>query len=376
MTDHRIARRVAHVGHSIFAELSARAERTGAINLGQGFPDEDGPAAMLEAAREEILRGHNQYAPLRGTAELREAVAGERARRLGQRWNPSTEVCVTAGATEGIMAAVLGLVNPGDEVIVLDPFYDSYGAAIAFAGARRVAVPLRAEGDTWEIDAAAVEAAVTPRTTALILNNPHNPTGSLFTAEQLEALAEVARRHGLVVISDEVYERLLAPGREFVPTASVRGLRERTLTVSSAAKTFNVTGWKTGWLLGEEALVDAATRAKQFLTFVSATPFQAAVAHALREEDAWVARWAEALGERREMLRRALESRGWWVHATHGSYFLVARQPEGACVPEGVVALPVGALSDDPGRWEGYFRFAFCKSREAMEEACRRLEHQ
>ncbi|MBC3186436.1 aminotransferase class I/II-fold pyridoxal phosphate-dependent enzyme [Corynebacterium sp. zg-331] len=369
-----ISYRVSAMRQTIFAELSAKAQRTRAVNLAQGFPDEDGPEAMLSIAREEIAAGHNQYAPLTGIPALRHAIAEDRRERLGQEWDPDTQVCVTSGATEGIAAAVLATVNPGDEVIVLDPFYDSYAAAISFAGGVRRSVPLAARGDTWAIDVAAIESALSPRTTAVIVNNPHNPTGALFSAEQLEGLSRLAVRHDLTVISDEVYERLLALGEVFVPTASVRGLEERTITISSAAKSFNVTGWKTGWVVGPTNLVQAVTKAKQFLTFVSATPFQAAVAHALRSEAPWVTRWGRELTERRRMLAAALEAAGWQVHPTRGSYFLIARQPGEGALPEGVVALPVGALSDAPERWEGYFRFAFCKSEEAMERACRLLE--
>ncbi|KQB86058.1 putative N-succinyldiaminopimelate aminotransferase DapC [Corynebacterium lowii] len=368
-----MAKRLDTVGDSIFAELSARALKTGAINLGQGFPDDDGPKGMLEIAQEEIVRGHNQYAPLTGIPELRKAIAEERAERLGQSWNPDTEVCVTSGATEGIAASILATVNPGDEVIVFDPFYDSYAAVIAFAGAIRRPVPLQREGNTWGLDLDELKATITNRTRAIILNNPHNPTGSLFPKEQLEELSEVANQYDLLVISDEVYERLLAPGEVFIPTASIKGLRERTITVSSAAKTFNVTGWKTGWVLAEAPLLKQVMQTKQFLTFVSTTPFQAAVAYALREESKWVEQWNTTLHERREQLRRSLEEMGWEITLTKGSYFLVAREPHKGALPESVVALPVGALSDDPQRWEGYYRFAFCKGEEATAEAARRL---
>ncbi|WP_245622156.1 aminotransferase class I/II-fold pyridoxal phosphate-dependent enzyme [Corynebacterium oculi] len=372
-----ISNRVASMSQTIFAELSARARQTGAVNLAQGFPDEDGPVGMLRIAQEEIARGHNQYAPLTGIPELRQAISEERRARLGQRWNPDSQVCVTSGATEGIMAAVLATVNPGDEVIVLDPFYDAYAAAISFAGGLRRSVPLRlTQEGTWGIDVAAIEAAVGPRTRAIIVNNPHNPTGAIFSEEQLRALAALVKEHNLTVISDEVYERLLAPGEGFLPTASVPGLEDRTITVSSAAKTFNVTGWKTGWVLGPSDLVGAVTKAKQYLTFVSTTPFQAAVAHVLREENTWVTQWQGKLTRRRALLADALERNGWRVHPTRGSYFLVAHEPHEGALPEGVVALPVGALSDVPENWEGYYRFCFCKSEEAMAEATRRIEEQ
>ncbi|WPF66727.1 MULTISPECIES: aminotransferase class I/II-fold pyridoxal phosphate-dependent enzyme [unclassified Corynebacterium] len=370
-----ISQRVSVIEQTVFAELSAKAERTKAVNLAQGFPDEDGPARMLEIARGQIATGHNQYAPLIGTPELRQAIVKDRRKRLGQNWAPDSEVCVTSGATEGIMAAVLATVNPGDEVIVIDPFYDSYGAAISFAGGIRRSVPLNmTQEGTWALDFPAIRKALSPNTTAIIVNNPHNPTGAIFSEEQLSTLAELVKEHSLTVISDEVYERLLLPGEEFIPTASVAGLREQTITVSSASKSFNVTGWKTGWVLGPEPLVAAVTKAKQFLTFVSATPFQAAVAHALREEETWVTQWQEKITRRRALLADALESSGWRVHPTRGSYFLVAREPHEGALPEGVVALPVAALSDFPERWEGYYRFAFCKSEEATAEAARRIK--
>ncbi|MGD7001929.1 pyridoxal phosphate-dependent aminotransferase [Corynebacterium halotolerans] len=380
----RIVSRLRPFGETVFATMTARAVEHGAINLGQGFPDTDGPARMLEIAREEIAAGNNQYGPGRGLPELRAAVARQQERRYGLHYDPTTEVLVTVGATEAITATVLGLVEPGSEVIVTEPYYDAYAAAIALAGATRVSVPLRADGATWALDGAAIRAAVTDRTALIILNNPHNPTGSVFTPEQLQSLADVVVEFDLPVLSDEVYEYLVFDGLSHTPLASLPGMRERTVTVSSAAKTFNATGWKTGWALASPELLDAVVGAKQFLTYVGATPFQPAVAHALDNEEPWVADMVAGLQSNRDRLTEALRAAGFQVHHSPGSYYVVAdisslghADAAKFCLdlPEhiGVAAIPVQAFCDDTEPWRTKVRFAFCKRPEIMEEAVERL---
>lgn len=380
----RIVNRLQPFGETIFATMTANAVAHDAINLGQGFPDSDGPARILDIAREQIAAGNNQYGPGRGLPELREAIARQQERHYGLRYDAATEVLVTVGATEAITATVLGLVEPGSEVIVIEPYYDAYAAAVALAGARRVAVPLREIGDTWGLDAAAIRAAVTDRTALIVLNNPHNPTGSVFDAAQLGALAEVAIEFDLPVLSDEVYEYLTFDGVAHTPLASLPGMRERTITVSSAAKTFNATGWKTGWALAVPELLEAVLSAKQFLTYVGATPFQPAIAHALDEEEPWVVSMVSDLAANRNQLSTALTAAGFRVHHSPGTYYVVADiAPLGYTdgidfcleLPErvGVAAIPVQVFTDDPAAWKTKVRFAFCKQSQVINEATSRL---
>ncbi|HMR14197.1 MAG TPA: aminotransferase class I/II-fold pyridoxal phosphate-dependent enzyme, partial [Arachnia sp.] len=282
-----VVERLREFGGTIFAEMTELALRHGAVNLGQGFPDWDGPARMLEIAREQVAAGNNQYPPGRGIADLRAAIAEDRATRCGQHFDPATEVLVTVGATEAIAAAILGLVEPGREVVLIEPYYDSYAAAVALAGATRVSVPLVRDGRRFVLDIDALRAAVGPKTAMIVVNSPHNPTGTILTDAELRAVAEVAVERDLLVLSDEVYERLTFDAPH-TPLASLPGMAERTVTVSSAAKTFNVTGWKVGWALAPKPLLDGVLAAKQFLTYVGGAPFQPAVAHALRHEQAWV----------------------------------------------------------------------------------------
>jgi len=363
--------------------MTARAIEFDAVNLGQGFPDTDGPERMLEIAGEQIRGGNNQYGPGRGLPELREAVAAQRARDYDVTYDPASEVLITVGATEAISATVLGLVEPGSEVIVLEPYYDAYAAAIALAGATRVAVPLVADGDTWTVDVDAVRAAVTSRTAMIIINSPHNPTGAVFGREVLARLAALCVERDLLVLSDEVYENL----RFDVPhtaVAALPGMRERTVTVSSAAKSFNVTGWKTGWALAPAPLLDAVLKAKQFMSYVGVTPVQPAIAHALVHESAWLADMVAGLATNRDLLGAALRDAGFGVHATAGTYFTVADiAPLGYTdgvefcldLPEkaGVAAIPVQVFCDDPGPWLTKVRFAFCKTPATLAEAARRL---
>jgi len=371
---------------TIFAEMSALAARLGAVNLGQGFPDEDGPAAMLRIAERAIAEGVNQYPPGPGIAALREAVAAQRARHHGISYDPETEVLITVGATEAIAAAVLGLVEPGSEVLLIEPFYDSYSPAVAMAGCTRVAVPLRAEDFT--LDLTALRAAVTPRTRAMIVNTPHNPTGRVFGEPELRGIAELAVEHDLLVITDEVYEQLIYDGHRHLPLAGFPGMAERTVTISSAAKMFNCTGWKIGWACGPAELIAGVRAAKQYLTYVGGAPFQPAVAHALNHEDAWVAGLRDTLRARRDRLASALAELGFGVHPSFGTYFLCADpRPLGyddgtafcAELPHraGVAAIPMSAFCDPDAphaaAWKHLVRFTFCKRDETLDEGIRRL---
>lgn len=373
---------------NIFAKMSALAAQLGAINLGQGFPDEDGPPAMLEAARQAIADGINQYPPGLGIAELRRAVAAQRSRRYGQEFDPDTEVLVTVGASEAIAAAVLGLVEPGSEVLLVEPYFDTYAPVIAMAGARRVSVPLVRDGRGFALDVDAVRDAITPRTAAIIVNSPHNPTGMVLTDDELRALAGVAVEKGLLVISDEVYERLTFDGSRHIPIATYPGMAERTVTISSAAKMFNCTGWKIGWACGAPQLVAGVRAAKQYLSYVGGAPFQPAVAYALDAEDAWVDTLRDSLQAKRDRLAAALTDLGFELHDSAGTYFLCADpRPLGFTdsasfceeLPDrvGVAAIPMSAFCD-PSRasdgWNHLVRFAFCKRNETLDEAIRRLQ--
>ncbi len=287
---------------TIFAEMTALAVRHDAVNLGQGFPDTDGPAGMLEVARSAIASGCNQYPPGAGIPELRKAIAEHQAAHYGLVHDPDTEVLVTVGATEAISAALLALVHPGDEVLLIEPYYDSYAAAVALAGATRRSVPLVADGNRFALDTDSLAEAITPATRALILNSPHNPTGTVLHRDELTTLAAVAAEHDLLVIADEVYEHLVFDGAQHLPIATLPEMAQRTLSVSSAGKTFSVTGWKIGWVCGPAHLVAAVRATKQFLTFVGGAPFQPAVAHALRAEQQWVAMHRAALQAKQHRL--------------------------------------------------------------------------
>ena len=374
----RAASRLAGLGTSIFAEMSALAERTGSINLGQGFPDEDGPAAVLDAAAAAVHAGHNQYAPLPGVPALRDAIAEHQRARYGLEHE---DIQVTFGATEAIAAALLGLCDPGDEVVALDPFYDSYRAGAALAGARLVGVPL--EPPEWRFEAAALAAAITGRTRVLLLNTPHNPTGRVLDRAELEAIAAACVEHDLVAISDEVYEHLVFEG-EHVPLATLPGMAARTLTVSSLGKTFSVTGWKTGWACGPAELVEAVRGAKQFMTFAGGTPFQHAGAAALALAEEHGARLAAELRAKRDRLCDGLERAGAEVLRPAGTYFVNADvRPLGYddgvafCrdLPEraGVVAIPTSVFCADPERARSLVRFAFCKREAVIDDAAARL---
>jgi N-succinyldiaminopimelate aminotransferase len=369
-----IASRLAGFGTTIFTEMSALAERTGAINLGQGFPDEDGPAEVLEAAAAALRAGHNQYAPLPGVPALRDAVAAHQRRFYGLEVE---DVQVTFGATEAIASAMLGLLEPGDEVVVFEPLYDSYAASIAMAGARRRVVTLRPPD--WSFDPDALRAAVTPRTRLLLLNSPHNPTGKVFSREELALVASVVREHDLTAVTDEVYEHLVYDGAAHVPLATLDGMAERTLTISSLGKTFSVTGWKIGWATGPAALVAAVRAAKQFLSFAGGTPFQHAGAAALALGDEFYAGLAAAFAAKRDRLRDGLRAAGLEPLPVAGTYFINARvDGDGAefCrelpARAGVVAIPTSVFYDSTVG-ESLVRFAFCKRDSVIDEAASRL---
>jgi N-succinyldiaminopimelate aminotransferase len=372
---------------NVFARMSALAAEVGAVNLGQGFPDEDGPAAMLEVARKAISDGINQYPPGLGIAELRQAVSAQRARRYGQRFDPDTEVLITVGASEAIASAVIGLVEPGSEVLVIEPYFDTYAPNIAMACAHRVSVPLVTDGRGFALDVDAVRAAITPRTRAIIVNSPHNPTGMVLSDDELRALAALAVDYDLLVISDEVYERLTFDGAQHFPIARYPGMAERTVTISSAAKMFNCTGWKIGWACGAPELIAGVRAAKQYLSYVGGAPFQPAVAYALDHEDAWADSLRASLQAKRDRLSAALAGIGFEVHASAGTYFLCADpRPLGFAdstafcedLPRrvGVAAIPMSAFCDPAGApeaWNHLVRFAFCKRDDTLDEAISRL---
>lgn len=364
--------------------MTELAVRYDAVNLGQGFPDTDGPASMLDAARQAIADGLNQYPPGRGMPVLRRAIADDRARRYGTHYDPDTQVLVTVGATEAISAAMLGLVEPGAEVVLIEPYYDSYAAAVALAGARRRTARLVADGDRFVLDLDSLRAAITPATRMLVVNSPHNPTGTVLGRADLQAIAEIACEHDILVLTDEVYEHLVYDGAEHISLATLPGMAERTIVVSSAAKTFSVTGWKTGWACGPAELIDGMLAAKQFMTFVAGGPFQPAVAHALNHELDWVAALRDTLSEKRLRLAAALTDAGFLATSSAGGYFVCGDiTPLGASdgltfcreLPKrlGVVAVPISVFADDAAAWSHLVRFTFCKRDETLDEGMRRL---
>ncbi|HEY2639456.1 MAG TPA: pyridoxal phosphate-dependent aminotransferase [Streptosporangiaceae bacterium] len=373
---------LAGMGTTIFAEMSVLAAETGSINLGQGFPDTDGPAEVAQAAVDAILSGRgNQYPPGPGIAELRQAITAHQKRFYGVELDPDTEVLVTAGATEAIAAAMLALLEPGDEVIALEPYYDSYAACIAMAGAKRVPVTLRAPQFRPDLDA--IRDAVTDRTRLILLNSPHNPTGMVATREELTAIARLAIERDLLVIADEVYEHIVFAG-EHIPIATLPGMRERTATISSAGKTFSFTGWKVGWVTGSPELVTAVRTAKQFLTYVSSGPFQYAIAVGLALPDSFYADLRAGLERRRDLLAAGLRDAGFEVFTPDGTYFITADiaglgEPDGLAfcrsLPRrcGVVAVPNVVFYDDRQAGRSQVRFAFCKREEVLAEAAARL---
>ena len=377
-----LADRLAGVGTTIFAEMSALAMRTSSVNLGQGFPDTDGPDSVLEAAVTALRSGRNQYAPGTGVPELRQAIAEHQRRWYDMAIDPDREVLVTTGATEALAAAFLALINPGDEVVALEPYYDSYVAGIGMTGGQRVPVTLRAPD--FRLDLAELRAAVTPRTRMLLINTPHNPTGAVLRDEELAGIAELACEHDLIVLTDEVYEHLTFDGVAHRPLATYPGMHERTLTISSAGKTFSVTGWKVGWACGPAELVAAVMTAKQFMTFTSGAPLQPAVAAALALPDEYFAEFGMALQGKRDRLCAGLREVGFEVFVPQGTYFVTTDvRPLGYedgmafCreLPQrcGVVAIPHQVFYDDLEAGRPLVRWAFCKRDEVLDEAIARL---
>ncbi len=373
-------------GTTIFAEMSALAVETGAINLGQGFPDTDGPAEVLEAAVAAIRGGANQYPPGPGTPELRRAIAAHQARFYGIELDPDREVLVTTGATEALAGALLGLLDAGDEVVTFEPMYDSYAAGVALAGARLSPVLLAPDEDgRYRFDRDELRAAITPRTKVLLLNTPHNPTGTVFDADELALVAEVAIEHDLIVVTDEVYEHLVFPGAAHVPLATLPGMADRTLTISSGGKTFSTTGWKVGWATGPAPLVAAVRAAKQFLTYVSGGPFQPAIAVGLALEDAFFAGLGPAMAAKAERLGEGLRAAGFAIFDPQATYFTTVDirplRPDGDgmafCreLPKlcGVVAVPNQVFYSRPEHGRHLVRFACCKRDEVLDEAAARL---
>ncbi len=376
-----LSARLQGLGTTVFAEMSALAEQTASINLGQGFPDHNGPVEVIETAVDAMRAGRNQYPPGPGIPELRAAIAEHQARFYGVAVDPEAEVLVTTGATEALTAAIIALCETGDEVVVFEPFYDSYGAAIAMAGAQRRVVPL--EPPEWTFDPDRLAAAVSPRTRLILLNSPHNPTGKVFSPAELDAIAQVCCAQDLLALTDEVYEHLIFEGRH-VPLCTRPGMAERTLTVSSAGKTFALTGWKVGWVCGPGELVAAVRTAKQFLTYVSGAPFQPAVAVGLALPDAYFHEAATSLQRGRDRLCAGLVQAGFEVYQPHATYFTIVGverlgSHDGASfcaeLPYrcGVVAVPAAAFYDDPRQAQPLVRFAFCKQPDVLDEAVRRL---
>jgi N-succinyldiaminopimelate aminotransferase len=382
-----LVQRMRPFGTTIFTEMSALAVRTGAVNLGQGFPDTDGPAEMLAAAADALRSGQNQYPPGPGIPALRAAVAEHQRRFWGLSYDPNGEVVITAGATEAIAAAILGLCEVGDEVVCFEPYYDSYAASIALAGAVRRPVTLRPGADgRYAFDPADLRAAFGPRTRLVLLNSPHNPTGKVFTADELALVAELCQEFDAYAITDEVYEHLVYTDAStpHIPLATLPGMGERTLRVSSAGKTFSCTGWKVGWASGPAPLVSALLRVKQFLTFVNGAPLQPAVAVALALTDSYYDSFRATHQARRDQLGAGLTDAGFDVLTPEGTYFVTAdisalggRDGVEFCrtLPErcGVVAIPSQVFYDDVEAGRRLVRFAFCKRSEVLAEAVGRL---
>ena len=381
MLDNPLVPRLRDLGTTIFAEMSALAVATDSVNLGQGFPDVDGPDSIKQIAVDAIWAGRNQYPPGIGVSELRAAIVDHQKRFYGVDLDPDTQVLVTAGATEAVTAAMLALVDAGDEVIALEPYYDSYAASIAMARGVRVPVTLRAPDFRLDVDA--LRAAVTARTRLILLNSPHNPTGTVLTRGEMDAVAQVAIEHDLIVVTDEVYEHLVYDG-EHIPISTLPGMFERTLTISSAGKTFALTGWKVGWITGPAQLVSAVRTVEQFMTYVNGAPLQPAIAHGLMLEDGYFTTLADDLRRKRDLLCRGLRDVGFTAYTPSGTYFVTADiRPLGYddglefCreLPKlaGVVAIPHSVFYDNVEIGRPLVRFAFCKREEVLAEAVTRL---
>ncbi|MPZ60233.1 MAG: pyridoxal phosphate-dependent aminotransferase [Propionibacteriales bacterium] len=380
--DTLLAPRLRGLGTTIFAEMSALAVATQSVNLGQGFPDTDGPDVVREAAIEAIRAGRNQYPPGIGVPELRHAVTEHQRRFYGLEYDPDTEVLITTGATEAITASLLALVDSGDEVIALEPYYDSYVAAISMAGGVRVPITLRPPDFRLDVDA--LRRAVTPRTRLLLINSPHNPTGTVLDDTELAAIAELAVERDLVVVTDEVYEHLTYDDAVHRPLATYPGMRDRTVTISSGGKTFSFTGWKIGWVCSTPSLVNAVMTAKQFLSYVSGAPFQPAIAKGLPLGDEFYADLRQSLQKKRDRLCEGLRQVGLEVFVPQGTYFVTtdirsigAEDGVRFCLslPErcGVVAVPHQVFYDHVEMGRPLVRWAFCKRDDVLDEAIDRL---
>jgi len=385
-----LVERMRRFGNTIFGEMSALATATGSINLGQGFPDTDGPTEVLEAAVAAMRAGHNQYPPATGVESLRRAIADHQQRFYELSYDADTEVLVTAGATEAIASTVLALCETGDEVIAFEPMYDSYSACIAMAGAvvRPVTLrpPIDADGEgeqaRFSFDIDELRAAITSRAKLMLLNSPHNPTGKVFSIAELRAIAALAIEHDLIVMTDEVYEHLTFDA-EHVPLATLPGMRERTIVVSSSGKTFSFTGWKIGWICAPARLVQAVRTIKQFLTYVNGAPFQHAVATALAMDDIYYKGFAQGLQSKRDLLLEGLRAAGFTTYVPDGTYFITTDvspfgESDGMAfcrsLPQraGVVAIPNVVFYENPTRGQSLVRFAFCKRDEVLIDASAR----
>lgn len=377
-----LVERLQPFGTTIFAEMSALAVETGAINLGQGFPDTDGPDLMKQAAIDAIEAGHNQYPPGIGIPELRTAIRAHQQRFYRLDYDVGAEILVTAGATEAIAATLIALCGPGDEVVTFEPYYDSYAACIAMAGATRRVVTLRTPDYAFDPDE--LRTAITARTKLILLNSPHNPTGKVFSRSELTLIAEVAQEHDLLVVTDEVYEHLVYDG-EHIPLATLPGMRDRTITIGSGGKTFSFTGWKVGWLCATPELVTAVKTAKQFLTYVSSGPFQYAIAIGLQLPDEYFTGFRAEMIDKRDRLCAGLSAAGFDVLRPQGTYFATVDirslgETDGLefcrTLPHrcGVVAVPSVVFYDDVEAGSPLVRFACCKRTEVLDEACTRLK--
>ena len=376
-------------GASIFAEMTALAVSTGSINLGQGFPDYDGPTEVLQIAREQISAGNNQYPPGIGMPDLRLAVSEHQERFWGLTYDPDSEILITMGATEALAGALLGILNDGDEVIVFEPLFDTYAGCIALSGAQMVPITLRPQDSgRYEFDADELRKSITPKTRMILLNSPHNPTGSVFTLEELQTIAAVAIDNDLIVISDEVYEHLIFDNKKHIPIATLPGMFERTITISSGGKSFNTTGWKIGWACAPAPLIAATRMAKQLFTFAGGSPFQPAIAAGLRLPDQYFQALASDLQHKRDVLMNALDACGLAPITPEGTYFITAdirgRRPDGDGVAfcrelpllAGIVAIPAAVLYDPRHESEGrhLVRFAFCKELTTISRASDQLK--
>jgi N-succinyldiaminopimelate aminotransferase len=383
-----LAHRLQGFGASIFAEMTALAVSTGAINLGQGFPDYDGPRDVLDEAIRNVAEGNNQYPPGIGVPALREAIAHHQKRFWNLSYDPDSEVLVTMGATEALAGALLGILNTNDEVVVFEPLFDTYAGCVALAGAHLSPVTLQPQSDgRYGFDADQLRNVITPNTRMILLNSPHNPTGMVFTRDELQLVADIAIEHNLIVVSDEVYEHLTFDSAVHIPIATLPGMYERTITISSGGKSFNTTGWKIGWACAPAALLNATRMAKQLFTFAGGTPFQSAIAVGLQLPDAYFEQLAADLQRKRDMLLPALRDAGLQPITPEGTYFITAdireRFPHGdsmqfcRALPAqcGVVAIPGGVLYDPRHSEEGkhIVRFAFCKQDDTIKEASQRL---